>query len=483
MPKRAGKTTFDTQHERTAMQLTFLGAAGEVTGSQHLIETDHRRLLLDCGFFQGHRAEARAKNERFHCKPHDLDAVILSHAHIDHCGNLPGLHRAGFRGPIFCTEATADIAEIMLRDSARIAAEDAEYLRHRLQPGHPPVEPLYDDRDVSEVVKRFETLKYNEWHDLAKDVRIRFHESGHILGSAITEMELLDSGHMKRVIFTGDLGRRSLPLLNDPALIDNGCDVLITESTYGNRVHPSADDIKEELLRILKEAVAIEGKVVIPAFSLGRTQVLVYFLNQLFNEGRLPHIPVFVDSPLSSKITQVHRHYQNIMDSEVQEGRRSDNDPFGFRGLTYIASSQESRALNDKKGPFVVIASSGMCESGRVIHHLRHAIGSEQNTVVLIGFQAAYTLGRRLQERQPRIRIFDREINLRAKVEVLSGLSAHADAEDFRWWFGHLAKHGGIGKAFIVHGESESATAVAQLLHDQCNEDPVIPQFKQSFTV
>lgn len=409
--------------------------------------------------------------------------MILSHAHIDHCGNLPGLFKAGFRGPVFCTPATADIAEIMLLDSAHIAAEDARYLRGRLRPGHPPVEPLYEDRDVHELCKRFETIPYGKWHELAKDVRLRFHEAGHILGSAITELEILDSGEMKRVIFTGDLGRRSLPLLGDPVLIDNGCDVLITESTYGNRVHLPAENLKIELLRILKEACEIQGKVVIPAFSLGRTQVLVYFLNELFNEGRLPQIPIFVDSPLSRKLTQVHREHQGVLDPEAQEQRDSDVDLFGFRGLTYVASPQESRALNDRKGPFLVIAASGMCESGRVVHHLRHAVGSERNTIVMLGYQAEYTLGRRIVERQPRIRIFDREIELRAKVEVLNGLSAHADAEDFKWWFGHLAKHGGIGKAFIVHGETESAQAVAQLLHDQCNEDPIIPQFKQSFTV
>ncbi len=465
------------------MQLTFFGAAGEVTGSQHLIETDQRRILLDCGLFQGRRAEARAKNERFFCEPKKLDAVILSHAHIDHCGNLPGLCKAGYRGPVFCTEATADVAEIMLNDSARIAAEDAGYLHGRLRPGHPSLEPLYDEKDVRQLVKQFQTLKYREWHQLSKDVRIQFHEAGHILGSAITEMELADHGEVRRVIFTGDLGRRTLPLLNDPALIENGCDVLITESTYGNKIHPPAEDLKAELLRIIKEAVAIGGKVVIPAFSLGRTQVLVYFLNQLSNEGRLPQIPMFVDSPLSRKLTKVYRYYQDILDEEVQEDRRTDSDPFGFRGLTYIDSSQDSRALNDRKGPFLVIASSGMCEAGRITHHLRHSVGSERNTIVLIGYQAEYTLGRRIQERHPRLRIHDREYDLRAKVEILSGLSAHADAEDFRWWFGHLAKHGGIGQAFVVHGEAESRAATALLLHDQCNHDPILPEFKQSFTV
>lgn len=465
------------------MQLTFFGAAGEVTGSQHLLETDQRRILLDCGLFQGRRAEARAKNERFHCEPKKLDAVILSHAHIDHCGNLPGLFKAGFRGPVFCTPATADVAEIMMLDSAKIAGEDAKYLQGRLKPGHPPIEPLYTERDVYELCKRFETIPYGEWHELANDVRLRFHEAGHILGSAITELEIADAGQQKRVVFTGDLGRRSLPLLGDPTLIDNGCDVLITESTYGNRVHLPAENLKMELLRILKEAVSVQGKVVIPAFSLGRTQVLVYFLNELFNEGRLPHIPIFVDSPLSRKLTQVHREHQKSLDAEAQEQHSSDQDLFGFRGLTYIANAQESRELNDRKGPFMVIAASGMCESGRVVHHLRHAVGSERNTIVMIGYQAEYTLGRRIVERQPRVRIFDREIPLRAKVEVLNGLSAHADVEDFKWWFGHLAKHGGIGQAFIVHGEAESAKAVAELLHDQCDEDPIIPQFKQSFTV
>jgi metallo-beta-lactamase family protein len=375
------------------------------------------------------------------------------------------------------------VAEILLMDSAKIAGEDAKYLRSRLRPGHPPIEPLYDEGDVQQVCKRFETIPYGQWHELAKDVRLRFHEAGHILGSAITELEITDRGELRRVVFTGDLGRRNLPLLGDPELIDNGCDVLITESTYGNRVHPPAENIKLELLRILKEAVALGGKVVVPAFSLGRTQVLVYFLNELFNEGRLPHLPIFVDSPLSRKLTQVHRAHQESLDAEAQEQRRSDADLFSFRGLTYVADAQESRSLNDRKGPFMVIAASGMCESGRVVHHLRHSVGSEKNTIVMIGYQAGYTLGRRLVERQPRVRIFDREIELRAKVETLNGLSAHADAEDFQWWFGHLAKHGGIGQAFIVHGEAESAQAVAQLLHDQCNEDPVIPQFKQSFTV
>jgi metallo-beta-lactamase family protein len=465
------------------MKLTFLGAAGEVTGSQHLLETGTLRLLLDCGLFQGRRADARAKNERFRCRPKQLDGVILSHAHIDHCGNLPGLYRAGFRGPIFCTPATADVARIMLADSARIQQEDVRYLKRHLQPGHPPIDPLYNEDDVAATCKLFETLPYGQWHDLAEDVRLRFAEAGHILGSAIVELELREHGTWRRVVFTGDLGRRNLPLLRDPQRVD-GCDVLITESTYGSRIHPPPSDLQAALLNILRRAVDRQGKVVIPAFSLGRTQTIVYFLNQLFNEGLLPPVQVFVDSPLSKELTIVHREHTHEMDIDLLRALRSDPDPFSFGGLTYVATQQESMALNRRPGPFVIIAASGMCESGRVVHHLKHAVEDERNAVVIIGFQADHTLGRQLQDKRPTVRIFDRQVPLRAQVEVLQGLSAHADAEDFRWWFGHLAESGrGVGRAFIVHGEAEGANAVAQLLNDVCDEPPTIPKLYESFDV
>lgn len=465
------------------MKLTFCGAAGEVTGSQHLIETDRLRVLLDCGLFQGRRAEARAKNERFRCQPKRLDGVILSHAHIDHCGNLPGLYKAGFRGPIFCTPATADIAKIMLADSARIQMEDVRYLKKHLQPGHPPIEPLYDEDDAIATGKLLETLPYGEWHDLAEDFRVRFVEAGHILGAAIVELEIRERGTWKRVVFTGDLGRRDVPLLRDPQLVD-GCDVLITESTYGSRIHPPPSDLKAALLKILERAVTRQGKVIIPAFSLGRTQTVVFFLNQLANEGRLPPIQVFVDSPLSKELTAVHRRHTQEMDTELLRVVQTDPDPFSFPGLTYIATQQESMGLNRRPGPFVVIAASGMCENGRVVHHLKHTVDDDRNTVVIIGFQAEYTLGRQLVEKRPTVRIFDRFVPLRADVEILQGLSAHADAEDFRWWFGNLSKSGrGVGRAFIVHGEAEGANAVARLLDDLCDEPPTIPQLYESFEV
>ena len=464
------------------MKITFLGAAGEVTGSQHLIESGNLRILLDCGFFQGRRELSRRKNERFHCRPKTLDAVVLSHAHIDHCGNLPGLYRAGFRGPIFCTPATADVAAIMLRDSARIQQEDARYLSRHLKPGHPSIEPLYEEQHARQVAKLFVPLEYGDWHDLSPEFRLRLSDAGHILGSSICEMQIQDRGEMRRLVFTGDLGRRGLPLLRDPQRV-GGCDLLISESTYGNRVHPPPADIKSSLLRIVREADDAGGRVIIPAFSLGRTQQVIYFLNELSHEGALPKIPVFVDSPLSTQLTSVYRHHQHVMDAEAQHLLQRDDDLFDFPDLSYINSQQESIALNRRKGAFVVISASGMCENGRVRHHLKHAIGNERNTVVIIGFQAEHTLGRRLVERQPSVQIFDREYLLRAKVEVLNGLSAHADVEDFKWWYEHLASQTGVGQAFLVHGERKSAESLATIIRDYCDEDPIIPELHQSFEV
>jgi len=465
-----------------AMKITFFGAAGEVTGSQHLLETANLRILLDCGLFQGHRLDAWKKNSQFRCDPRNLDGVILSHAHIDHCGNLPGLYKAGFRGPIFCTDATADVAAAMLRDAIHIQKEDARYIRKHLEPGHPPVDPLYEDEHVRNVVRLFEPLDYGEWHDLSPEFRLRFADAGHILGSAITEMQIQDKGDMRRVVFTGDLGRRGLPLLRDPQPV-GGCDILLTESTYGDRLHPPAEDLKAELLKILRDAAANEGRVIIPAFSLGRTQSVVYFLNSLFQENQLPDIPVFVDSPLSNRLTDIYRNHQNKMDAEAWRTLQNDKDLFTFPGLRYIESPQESAELNRRKGAFVVISASGMCESGRVRHHLVHAVTDSRNIIVIIGFQAQHTLGRRLVERREQVKIFDRLLPLKAKVVTLNGLSAHADAEDFKWWFEHMARESGIGQAFIVHGEPNAAQSLAGLLHDFCDEDPIVPELYQSFDV
>ena len=464
------------------MKITFLGAAGEVTGSQHLIETDSRRILLDCGLFQGRREETYLKNSQFAYPPESLDAVFLSHGHMDHCGNIPRLYSKGYRGPVFCTSATADIAEIMLKDSARIQQEDARYLERKLQEKHPPVEPLYSEDDVKGVAKLFERLDYHEWHELGDDLKVRFLDAGHILGSAIIELKIKDQREWRHMVFTGDLGRRDLPLLRDPEPIE-GCEILISESTYGNRVHEKASDLKEELHQILDEASRVEGRVIIPAFSLGRTQQIIYYLNALFNENRLPHIPIFVDSPLSTRLVSVYRHHIREMDDDVQEVIESDRDPFGFSLLDYVSTREESIALNKRKGAFVVIAGSGMCENGRVRHHLKNGIEQVENTIVLMGYQAAHTLGRRLMNRDPKVKIFDRYYQVKAKVVQLSGLSGHADVVDFKWWYEESAKRGNIGQVFLVHGEPNSATALSELIRDQCDLEPIIPQYQQSFEV
>ncbi|MCA9068507.1 MAG: MBL fold metallo-hydrolase, partial [Planctomycetaceae bacterium] len=394
----------------------------------------------------------------------------------------PGLYKAGFRGPIFCTRATADVADIMLRDSAHIQAEDAKYLAKHRDKGAPPIMPLYEEEHVRKVVKQFEPLDYHEWHDLSPAFRLRFSDAGHILGSAITEMQIEDKGEMRRVVFTGDLGRRNLPVLRDPETV-NGCDVLISESTYGNRLHPPAENLKQELLRIITKTANNGGKIVIPAFSLGRTQNIIYFLNELAETGQLPNIPVYIDSPLSHRLTAVFRANQDIMDAHAQRMLHIDDDLFGFPMLSWIRSVQESAELNRLPGPFVVISASGMCENGRIRHHLKHSLSDDKNTIVLIGFQAQHTLGRKLLEGQSPVKIFDRLIPVNATIEVLNGLSAHADAEDFKWWFEAMASEGGIGQAFLVHGEPPAAEALATLIRDCCDEDPIIPQFRESFEV
>lgn len=464
------------------MQITCLGAAGEVTGSQHLIETENVRLLLDCGLFQGRRADTYSKNAKFFCRPRDLDGVVLSHGHIDHCGNLPGLYKAGYRGPIFCTPATADVAAIMLKDSARIQEEDAAYLKRHRDDKAPPIEPLYTERDAKEVIDRFETLDYDEWHELSPELRLRFSDAGHILGSAITELDLEEDGQWKRVAFTGDLGRRNLPILRDPRPIER-CDVLITESTYGNRVHEPTQDLREHLLRIFNDAVHRGGRVVIPAFSLGRTQNLIYFLNELTEARLLPEIPVYVDSPLSMRLTDVYRRHEDIMDADARRMLHIDDDLFGFPKLRFLRTPQESQQLNYHKGPFAVIAASGMCENGRVRHHLKHALSRDDSIIAVVGFQAQHTLGRRLVDGDQTVRLFGRDIPVRARIEKLNGLSAHADAEDFKWWFDQLNDAGGIGQAIIVHGEQSAARSLAELLQDCCDEPPIIAERRKTYTI
>jgi metallo-beta-lactamase family protein len=313
-------------------------------------------------------------------------------------------------------------------------------------------------------------------------VRVRLHHAGHILGASIVELEILDTGEWKRLVFTGDLGRRNQPILMDPETVER-CDVLISESTYGDRIHPESADVKAELHRIICAASRSGGKVIIPAFSLGRTQMLIYLMNELRNEDGMCRVPIFVDSPLAMRLTDVHRSHADVMDEDVKQTLTRDDDVFDFPGLTCIRSQDESMALNRRAGPFVVIAAGGMCENGRVVHHLKHSVSDENNSILIIGFQAEHTLGRKIVERRQELRIHGRSYPLRANVEIVNGLSAHADASDFQWWFDELQKKGGAGQIFLVHGEFKSAAALATIVEDCSDLPPVIPQFGQSFEV
>ena len=465
------------------MRLTFYGAAGEVTGSQHLLELDGFRCLFDCGLFQGRRREARQKNEDLHCKPKDLDAVFLSHAHIDHCGRLPQLVAAGFKGPIFCTPTTARIAELMLRDSAYIQQEDAKYLSKKLPPDAPRYEPLYTIDDAVQTARQFEPISYHDTQEVFSGVTLRLADAGHILGSAIVELNVRDEGRERRVVFTGDLGRRGMPLLRDPEPVD-APDVLISECLYAGRVHPPPADLQSALQRLLAAAHESGGRLILPAFSLGRTQQVLYFLNQLSNSDQLPgDMPIVVDSPLATKLTDIFKDAQHIMDADVQEVRTYDDDVLGFPTLAYCRRREDSIALNRSEKSFAVISASGMCDNGRVVHHLKHGLPDSNNTVAILGYQAHGTLGRKLTDGAREVSIFGRPVAVNAKIEQLSGLSAHADTNDFKYWFDAVGQTGSIGKLFMVHGEHDSARSLSQLVGEHCAEEPVMPTFGDRFEV
>ena len=466
------------------MKLTFLGAAGEVTGSQHLLESETGglfRMLFDCGLFQGARKHSRKMNESFACDPERLDCVVLSHAHIDHCGRIPQLVAAGFSGPIFCTKATADIIEMMLSDSAKIQMEDAEYMADKLGPDDPAATPLYTLDDVRQTMKQIEPLDYRTPTKIYEGVRLTFHEAGHILGSAISELIIREGTQNTRVVFTGDLGRRDMPLLCDPEPVD-APDILISECLYSGRSHPPVGNIKTMLHDLVEDAQKKDSRLILPAFSLGRTQQVLYYLNELWNEKKLAPIPIFVDSPLATRLTAIYRSQTDIMDDDVQETLQDDDDAFNFPTLMYIRKRDGSIALNRREGAFAVISASGMCENGRVVHHLKHAVGDPKNTVALLGYQAPRTTGRRIADRDEQIRIHGKFYDLNCQVEQLSGLSAHADQEDLYWWFEKVAESGPIDRAFFVHGEPDMSKAMGSLVGDFVERHDA-PKYGQSFEI
>jgi metallo-beta-lactamase family protein len=443
------------------MMLEFQGAARTVTGSMHVVRIKSQTLLLDCGIFHGRRQEAAERNRTFPFDPASVHAVILSHAHIDHSGNLPTLVRQGFRGPIYCTHATKSLCEVMLRDSAYVQERDAEFVtkRNRVR-GLPPVEPLYTESDVGDTLPLMKSVDYAKPFEAADGATCRFEDAGHILGSASMALRLRDGSREAGVAFTGDLGRTGLPILRDPVFIGNGqdTDALICESTYGGRIHARVEDMGKQLLEPLRRAFERKAKVVIPAFSVGRTQELVYVLHRLVGEGKLPPVPVFVDSPLSVNVTRVFRQHPECFDSETREILQAseNNDPFGFRRLTYIQSRQESVELNDRPGPFLVIAASGMCEAGRVVHHLANSVTDPKNMIIIVGYQAENTLGKKIVMKLPEVAIFGEPHALKAEVVVLNSFSSHADRDELLA-YARKFDSSRLKDIYLVHGDPEQA--------------------------
>jgi len=459
------------------MKLTFLGATREVTGTKHLLEVGKQKILFDAGMFQGHRQEAEEKNRDLPFDPQGIDAVVLSHAHLDHCGSLPTMYKQGFRGKIFATSATRDVAELIMYDSAHIQEMDNRYIAK--VKGGESEEPLYTASDVEGVMNLFEIAEYHEPFAVTNKVTGVFRDAGHILGSSVVELTVKDGWKTKRLGFSGDLGRSHMPILRNPEYLEN-LDALIIESTYGNRVHEDLTEAKRIIKKYVSEGVARQAKMVVPSFALGRTQELVYILHQLIDEGELPRFPIYVDSPLAINITDVFVKHPECYDKETLAMLNQSDDPFGFRNLTYVQDTEESKKLNRRKGPFLVIAAAGMCEAGRIRHHLANSVEDPNNMIIITGFMARNTLGRKIVEREKRIKIFDHQYALRAQIVVINALSAHADVVDLTDF---IDKAGAtLKRVFLVHGEETQSEALRERLNtDYPGLEVAIPQFEQSF--
>lgn len=447
------------------MQIEFSGAAREVTGSCHIVRVGKRTILLDCGLFQGRRAESAAKNKRLPLPVDEIDGIVLSHAHIDHAGRLPFLVAQGYKGTIWATAATRDLCAIMLADSAHIQEKDAEFLQRR---GKAHAEPLYTIADATRTQDQMVGMPYHKWFDVTDGVRAQYVDAGHILGSASVVLEAKEGGVLRRLVFSGDIGREGLAIIRDPEPPSGGADAIICESTYGNRDHESVDDARENLGRVVRETAARGGRLLIPAFAVGRTQELVYDLHGLLKEGKIPSIPIFVDSPLAIDATAVFGMHPETYD-QSESLVRHDVELFDFPLVRYTRKVEESKALNTHHGPMIVIAASGMVESGRILHHLRNGAADPRNTILIVGFQAEHTLGRRIVERRAQLRVLGDDVELNAQVEILNGYSAHGDRTQLREWVQHVRRggeEGGRGQpcVHLVHGEPPAQEAFATAL-------------------
>ncbi len=469
------------------MNITFHGAAKTVTGSQHLIEVNGYRIMLDCGLFQGKRKEAFELNRQGPCDGSSIDVLVLSHAHIDHSGNIPCLVRNGFAGDIFTTAATRDLCSIMLLDSAYIQEKDVFYVnKRRKRQGKHLFEPLYTKQDAVNAMQNFIGISYNRRHEIVPGVELTLVDAGHMLGSANIILDINDreAGRQRRLVFSGDIGRKGIPIIRNPTHLTEGADILIMESTYGNRLHPPYPESENELERIINATYKRNGVLLIPAFAVGRTQQIVYALHRLHDEKKIPHLPIYVDSPLATNTTEIFRMHPECFDAEMGSFLLDDhhNDPFGFDTLSFTQNVEESKKLNSLNRPAVIISASGMMEGGRILHHLRNRIGDPRNTILVTGWQAPNTLGRRIVNRERDVRIFGEEFTVKAEVEVITGFSGHADRDELLAWTGAMEKK--PEHTFIVHGEEESSKALADALETTPGfSNLYIPEPHESFTV
>lgn len=467
------------------MKIQFLGAAQEVTGSKHLITTDSgHRILLDCGMYQGKGMETDADNRQLGFDPKDIDCVILSHAHIDHSGLIPYIYTKGFRGDIYCTPATRDLCALLLADTAYIQSQDVKWYNKKMdKQNKPKIKPLYDQTDVDKVMKHFVCYDYDRRFSIFDDVLLTFTNSGHMLGSAICSLDIYEADdthpdkRWKRVAYTGDIGRPHSNILSEPQLFPQ-CDYLICESTYGNREHDDQLVTDEQLLGVVDDTcVYRKGKLLIPSFSVGRTQEIVYVLNQLYNDGRLPRIPVYVDSPLSVNATHIFRMYPQALSDDVRDTMRYDEDPFGFNTLRYISDVRESKKLNNDTNPAIIISSSGMLEAGRIKHHVANHISDPNCTILIVGYCAPRTLGARIQQPDLKwISIFGQDRRIKAQITKIEGYSGHGDWREMINYFTRSQQIENIQRTFIVHGDQDAAAAYQSHLYEAGFRGVEIPQ-------
>ncbi|MBN1126334.1 MAG: MBL fold metallo-hydrolase [Sedimentisphaerales bacterium] len=465
------------------IKISFLGAAKNVTGSRHLLEVDGTRILIDCGLYQ--ERDLRDRNwEPFEVPPTSINAVLLTHAHLDHCGLLPKLAKEGFSGKVYCTDATAELAQIVLLDSAHIQEEDAAYKRKRHKregrtPPH-PVEPLYTQEDVQTCLPLFAPLNYKQPVMINDCIEVSFHDAGHILGSSIIKVKAACNGETRTILFTGDIGRNDKPILRDPDVFTQA-DYVLVESTYGDRVHHSVDDIKDKLADVVNSTVEKGGNIVIPSFSIERSQEVLYYLNQLLLEDKIPHVMTVLDSPMAIRATQVFKDHPEMFDEEMRDLLANHESPFSFQGLKMSLTTRESKAINQVRGTMIIIAGSGMCTGGRIKHHLAANIGRPESTILFVGYQAVGTLGRLIVDGKEEVRILGQMYPVKARIERVHGFSAHAGQDELFAWLRNLKKP--PRGVFVVHGEAEAAENFGQYLRDQTGWEVTVPEYKDSITL